>query len=365
MSIRRFSWKAPVNPEGKPTACVVRLGAYGDMAQAMSVIYGLKAKGYHVTFLCQYPSSEIVAFDPAIDKLIVQMQDQVPIHQLGHQWLWMRHRWMGKGFDKWVNLTESAEVNLLAMAGNVKFEWPPMPRHKLMNFNYTEMQCLLAGVAYEPDFRFYPSDEDKKWRDVERERMRKAGIEKFVLWALAGSGRTHKIYPHQNVVWAHILKYYPDWGIVTVGDGGCVDLEAWGEGKARVWRTSGKWTMRQVLTMMEQADVVVGPETGLLSCAAYYPMPKVVFLSHSTVENLTRDWENTTSIWAPFTHCVGRGENEVPACHKMLGSFEGCTKSEEFETAKCAAEIKPEWVWEAVQTCMRSGQAPLWLPPKE
>ena len=363
MSVHKFSHKIPYNPEGKPRAAVVRYGAWGDLAQAMSIVYGLKKQGYWTIFICSYPSSELVAFDPAIDELIVQFQNQVPIQMLGHFWIWFQQKWRGKPIDKWCNLTESVEVTLLAMVGNVRFMWPPQARHDIMNKNYLEMQHEIAEVPYEPAFRFYPNEDEKKWAVQERDKMRKAGIEKWIFWALAGSSRTHKIYPHQDIVWRHVLEHYKGWGVVTIGDGSCADLESPFSGEPRIWKTSGKWTMRQALTMLETADVVVGPETGTMSCAAFYPMPKIVLLSHSTVENLTRDWTNTSSLWAPATECPGRGKNVVPACHKMLPSFEGCRRHTTYGTAQCCAEIEPSWVWEVLQVCMQTGQAPKWEPP--
>ena len=363
MANHKFSWKEDANPDKKPTVAIVRYGAFGDTAQAASVCAAFKKAGYHVTFFASYPASEIIAFDPNIDRLITQLQDQIPMNWLGYYWHWMRYKWMGKGFDKWVNLTESVEGNLLALTGNVRFEWPARVRHELMNVNYLEHQHKLAEIPYEPSFKFHPTEDEVKWRNTERARMKKAGIDKFILWPLAGSSRTHKLYPHQDIVWKHIFAHYPTWGVVTCGDGSCADLEAGFDGEPRLWKTCGKWSIRQVLAMMELADIVCGPETGVLSCAAFYPMPKIVFLSHSTVQNLTRDWINTTSLWAPTTECLGRGKNEAPACHKMLPTFEGCRRHEVHGTAQCAAEIEPAWVWEHLQRAMNEGAGGEWFPP--
>lgn len=364
MSIHKHSWKDKKNPQGLPTACVVRYGAFGDTVQAMSLVTQLKKEGFHVTLLSQHPSHEVVLHDPNIDRLVVQTINQVPMAQLGYFWQWFERRGApaGKQFDRWVNLTESIENNLLAIAGNIRFTWPAKARHELMNFNYLEHQHRLAQCEYVPTFKFYSTEEERRWRDQERARMAKAGIEKFVLWPLAGSSRTHKVYPHADAIWAHVLQHYPGWGVLTTGDPTCKELEKGFEGKQRMWLTSGNYTMRQVMLMMEVADVVVGPETGVMSAAAFYPMPKVCLLTHSTVENLTRDWVNTVSIWAPATHCPGRGNNEAPACHKMLATFEGCLQNPQTGVSQCSTETKPEWVWECLQVCMRTGKAPNWSP---
>lgn len=360
-----FSWREQPPPE-QPRAAVIRYGAFGDIAQGISVCTALKEQGYHVTFFTTYPASEIVALDPAIDRMVMQEQDQIPIQWLGHFWQWIEKKWMGRGFDKWVNLIESIESNLLAMPGNMRYTYPPRTLHKLMNFNYMEHIFDLAGLSFDPErhgYRFYPTTEERAWCAAERERMRALGIQNFIMWSLSGSSRVHKVYPHMEGVWFHVLKHYPEWGIVTVGAGDCAPLVRGPFVQdSRMWNTSGQWNMRQVLAMMEEADIVCGPETGLLSCAAYYPMPKVVLLSHSTVENLTKNWINTSSVYSPNTRCAGRGDNEVPACHKMLPTFIGCTKNEKFGVAQCTVDIKPAWVWDCLQHAMLTGEAKKWLP---
>lgn len=364
MSVHRHSWKVDDNPEKKPTVAIVRYGAFGDLIQTLSVCAQFKKQGYHVTVYCSYPASEVAAKDPNIDVLIPQFPDQVPMQWLGHYWAWLAHKGRhGKPFDKFVNLTEAVETNLLATLGTIKFAWPPKARHITMDFNYLEHKHLIAGVPYEPSFKFHPTEQEAKWWKEERERMRKAGIKKFMLWALAGSSRHHKIYPYIDILWKHVLTHYTEWGVVTAGDGSCAELEANFEGHQKIWKTSGKWTIRQVLTALEDADVVVGPETGVLNAAAFYSMPKVIFLSHSSIENLTRDWVNTTSFYAPYTCCPGRGNNEVVACHRMLPSFEGCLQNKETGSSQCVSEIKPEWVWGYLQQAMNTGVAEPWNPP--
>jgi hypothetical protein len=62
--------------------------------------------------------------------------------------------------------------------------------------------------------------------------------------------------------------------------------------------------------MAKECDIVIGPETGVLSAVAMEPMKKIVFLSHSSVENLTRDWVNTVSLYSKNTPCY--------PCHKLI-----------------------------------------------
>src|SRR3990167_2442854 len=54
---------------------------------------------------------------------------------------------------------------------------------------------------------------------------------------------------------------------------------------------------------------------------AMEPMPKIVFLSHSSHENLTRDWANTFALFSTKTKCY--------PCHRMHYTWEHCMRNEE------------------------------------
>src|SRR6266436_4649365 len=91
VSKQTYSWKMPKNPNNLPTVCVTRFGAFGDLAQALSVCTALKKRGHYVALLCSHPSSEIAALNPSVDELIVLMQDTIPVNHLGHMWHWIEH----------------------------------------------------------------------------------------------------------------------------------------------------------------------------------------------------------------------------------------------------------------------------------
>jgi len=95
------------------------------------------------------------------------------------------------------------------------------------------------------------------------------------------------------------------------------------------------------MAMAQLCDMVIGPETGVMSAVAMEPMKKIVFLSHSTVENLTRDWVNTTSLVPVDTHCY--------PCHKLIFSWEHCNQDGDTGIAKCQSSITPAIVWDAIR----------------
>ena len=334
-----FSHQKPKPPK---TVGVVRYGAFGDLLQTSSVLAGLKKQGYHVTLYCSPPGCDVLRFDPNVDAFHYQDKDQVPNAALVDFWTYHR-----KKYDKWINLCESVEGTFLALPQRTLHEWPPAARHKLMDGNYLEFAHAVAGVPHDPQVRFYPTPSEREWARKERGKMGS----KVLVWAVAGSS-VHKAWPYLDNIIAAIMIEYPDWDVVIVGGPAAQLLEQGWEKEKRVHCRSGKWEIRQTLAFLEHADVVVGPETGVLNAVACSPVPKVVFLSHSSDNNLTRDWDNCIALSSPATVCPGRGNNEAPACHQMHYGWTYCRKTEA-GVAQCMADITPEMAWPAIQHAMK------------
>lgn len=318
------------------TALVCRFGAFGDLMQSSSVWAGLKKQGYHIAVMTSRPGCDVITNDPNIDEFMILDKDQVPNAHLMDFW-----KWQARKYTKFVNLSESVEGTFLAMPARVQGAWwTPALRHRLLNQNYVEHQHFLAEVPHDPVIKFYPTLDEKQWARTQRERMGKF----VVLWSLSGSS-VHKAWAGLDSIIAGLMLQYKDVDVVLCGGPEAVILEAGWEKEKRVKLTSGKWSIRQTLSFMQVADLVIGPETGVLNAAANEPMPKMVFLSHSTEENLTRDWVNTVSLWSKNTTCKGRGCNAAPACHQLHYGWDNCTKDEESGTAQCQVDITKEEVF--------------------
>jgi ADP-heptose:LPS heptosyltransferase/predicted SAM-dependent methyltransferase len=328
-----------LNQRPEKTALVVRYGAFGDVLQASSVFKGLKDQGFHVTVHCSPPGSDVIAYDPNIDSTILFDKDQVPNGNLADFWKWQK-----KKYDRFVNLSESVEGTFLAMHDRAQAQWPPTVRHHMMNKNYLEFQHALARVPHKPQVKFFSTAEERQWAKKTRAKM---GVGPIIMWSLAGSS-VHKTWAGMDNILANIMLSYPTAEVVLVGGAEGVILERGWENEPRIKKTSGKWNIRNTMSFLSECDLVIGPETGVMNAASCMDVPKVVLLSHSTIENLTRDWVNTVGIFSGITVCRGRGQNEAPACHMMHYSWDTCTKHEESGTAQCQADIDPAEVWHAV-----------------
>ena len=328
--IHKYAWK---DPKPEKTCAVVRYGAWGDGIQSTSILPGLKEQGYHITFYTTPRCFDVIQHEPLIDRIILQDSDQVPNAWLGDFWKYTEAK-----YDKFVNLSESVEATFLAMPDRMTYHWTTEARHMVMNKNYWEFMHAVAGVPYEkPLSRFVATEAEKKW--AIEEKAKHAG-QPTVMVALAGSSM-HKVYEGIDTIIARLLACFRDVKVFTVGDERCKKLleNVWTEQPKVVCR-SGVWSIRQTMAFAQVCDLVIGPETGVMSGVATADMPKIVLLSHSSVENLTRDWTNTFSLFSTKTKCA--------PCHKLIYNWEQCVKDEETGTAQCMADIPADAVWEAV-----------------
>lgn len=336
MPEHRFSWK-----DAKPakTCGIVRYGAIGDMLQCSSLFPWLKEQGYWIDLYCQAGQGlEAIKHDPHVDRFIIQGKDEVPPQFLDEFWNYTR-----KKYDKWINLCESVEATLLASPGRANWEWPNALRAKYLNRNYLEWTHELAEVPppYRP--KFYSTVEEKAWA---KDKARSYG-RKNILWSLAGSSG-HKVWPHLDTIIASVMLTYPDVHVVLVGDEFCQILEVGWEKERRVHKQSGKWSIRQSMAFAEVADLIIGTETGLLNAAGHMDVPKIVCLSHSSPEMLTKHWTNAIALQQP----QGVGCPKSP-CRQLHGAnnhspWEDCPKHEETGTALCQFHIHPDMMYDAI-----------------
>ena len=332
-------WK---NLKTSKTCGIFRIGAWGDVLQMSSILPGLKEQGFHITVITHGRSEEVLRHEPMIDHIIVQDIEQVPDHQLREYWAHLR-----KKYDRFINLSESVEHQFLAVHDEPIFFWPHKARHAVMNHNYGEILHYLAQVPWNgaPESRFVITDDERKWAKAQKVGI---GGSPLILWSVAGSA-IHKVYPYMDEIIDSLEKEYPSVKIVTVGDDKARDIfeAAWTDKKSVV-RRSGVWNIRQTMAFAKVCDLVMGPETGVMNSVAMDQVQKIVMLSHSSVENLTRDWVNTISIHSTTTPCY--------PCHKMISRWDHCVKHGSGASA-CMAAIPVATVMDSINSCIPTKEA--------
>jgi ADP-heptose:LPS heptosyltransferase len=248
--------------------------------------------------------------------------------------------------------TEIIDGNQKLIPADPRYSLSKEELHKECNVNYMERTHDLAGIgfvigesfskplklAYKFSPKFYPTKKEKQWAKTTRKKIKTKNV---ILWTLGGSS-VHKGYPWTDLTIAQVLMKREDVSFVTIGDDLCQLLETGWEEERRVITKSGKWSIRRTLAFLNECDVVVGPETGVLNAASTLDCHKIVMLSHSSKENLSKYWKNTTTL-EPDLY-----ENFCFPCHKMHYGFDTCNRDEETGGAMCAVHIKPEKVADAI-----------------
>lgn len=337
------------NPDGKKRALVVRYGAIGDAIVAASVLPELKKQGYHVTFNTQPRIQEVLLHDPNIDEWLLQENDYVPNAVLGPFWEGIAPR-----YDRVVNLSESVEGLLLALPGRLNHAYSHEARRAIYDpINYLEHTHNIAAVPHNfSGSRFYPSAAEDRWARA----TRAAKDGPVIAWCVNGSS-VHKVYPFVQVVAGWLLERTPA-HIVLYGDPGIgarlaqAILNMLANDRydmGRVVSIADKWSIRQSLAFARHCDVIVGPETGPMNAMAMEDIPKVIYLSHSSHDNLTKHWANTTVLLPENTPCY--------PCHQLHYSWDHCHKEKSTSAAVCASSIKPERVFEAIALALGATKA--------
>ncbi|MBF0415933.1 MAG: methyltransferase domain-containing protein [Magnetococcales bacterium] len=317
---------------GRKRALVIRYGGFGDILQASSVFPGLKQQGYDVWVNTTPKGRDILACDPNIDGWWLQDDDQIPNHELGLYWQTLREH-----FDRVINLSESVEGTLLTIPNRVNDHWHDDARRLLLNHNHMKVVHTLAGVPEGSRLKFHPSAAEER----QARRMRQAlGSGPVILWVLSGSS-IHKSWPYVDHVLAALLMERPEARIVLVGDDACRILEAGWRLERRVLRRSGRWSIRRTLSFASHVDVLVGPETGVMNAMGLEKVGKVLFLSHSSIENISSHWTNTISLKPP-------AEVTCYPCHRLHYGWERCHRDARTGAAWCAAAISPDRTMAAI-----------------
>lgn len=317
------------------TVLVIRYGGLGDALQATTILRGLKEQGYYVVFMTAPVGYTALKGNPHIDEWYVVDKGQIPDKDLYPFW---EH--LAKRYDKIVNLCESIEGTLLTIPNRTNNLWPRSVRDRYLNLNYYEWIHELAEVPFiEPDVHFYPDEAEKQFADDLA--MGMGGFN--IMMALAGSS-VHKIYPYQDEMIHMVLETMPEARFALVGSKDDRHLEAGWEDNERVRCLSGKISVREALASALNMDCVVGPETGLLNAVAMEPMRKVIYLSHSSVDNLTRDWVNTVSV------VPNRMMAPCYPCHKLHYGKGACPIHANTGSPVCAASSDPNEVYEGIRT---------------
>ena len=315
-------------PKPEKSLGIVRLGAFGDALWITTVLPTLKKEGWHITLYTQRQGETSLRLDPNIDRMIVQAdgifgEGATAAQNQAAYWLHCERK-----HDQFINLVGSVERHLLPHPSDPNFFLPTEQRRRLMGKNYYESVHEWAGVKFDRAtvrVKFTPSREEM----AKALEMRSTWPEPLVMINPSGSSLP-KWWPHAQE--AMDLLSAAGIGGILVGD-----LRGQEFNMPPRWMKFGQDVdLRTVYTLASMCDVVVGTESAIVNAVAHEKPLKIVLLSHSAPNNLTRDWTNTVTLHPEGLKCY--------PCHRIHEDWTHCTHIRETNSAACQHVITAESV---------------------
>jgi len=308
---------------------VIRYGAIGDHIFLTPVFPLLKRDGYHITMNTTEAGRNLLKLNPYIDEFLIHDSSIPANEELTRHW-----EKISQGYDRVINFSESIEGSLSKVEWRDDYYKSKEERHAECNVNFYDHTLAWAG---------YPNNGERgqlHFSQLEHSFMRayrKKYKKKFlVLWSLSGSSG-HKTYPFTEYVARKFLEMNPDAMILTVGDPLCELLE-WSHPQTKCY--SGKWPIRQSMLATKYVDLVVSTDTGLIHAAGCYDTPKILLLSSTTEENLSKYFTNCTNLSADVL---------CQPCHRLHYSMKNCLLDAKLKTPECMTKLKPAEVYLAME----------------
>lgn len=301
-------------------AGVVRVGGHGDALWASSVCWHLKHQGYHVTLYASKHGAEVLRHDPNIDEVF-----GLPDNALSQtEFLaWRCHQ--AQYFDKWVDLLGSVENRMLFHETSNEFFQSKATRDRLAAGNYLQAVHDYADVPHEWHQKYYPTADETAWA----QKMRAMLDGPVVVINPCGSGPV-KYWPHSQ----RLMELLAEQGIYSLVLGDLHDDKVVGVEPYGIV-VGMEWPVRAALSYTLLADAVVATESMIANAVAFEPMLKVITLSHSSHENLTRDWVNCAAVEPVNLACY--------PCHRIHPpSYHFCGRDQVTMAAACQAAARPE-----------------------
>jgi len=343
-------------------AGVARLGGIGDNLMAASVLLPLKSMGYKVDVITSLPNGVVFENNPFVDKISIKSPKDIP----ADQWqAWFRTR--GNEYDKFANLSHSCEVSLATLASQTQQQWPSAMRRKYYGHNYLEFVHDVLDVPYEFGPLFFPTGEERDLALLTRKRIGGGPLIGFVL----NGSRFDKVYPKAPTTIARLIRELGA-QVVMFGAPTVVDQQRAKQTLEYVIHQNGDdkglhsaispnpddptWPLRRSLTQLQQCDLVIGPDTGVMWAVAFEPMPKIMLHSHASVQNIVKHWIKTTSLHPD--------PNEVRCwpCHMLHDNVDSCLDEQrrhgmkpdpDEKGAACIQTISVEAIVQAAQRALK------------
>jgi len=345
-----------------------RCGGVGDNLIAASVARPLKEMGYNVEVITQEPQCVVFENNPFIDKISVRHAEDWPKDLT--QWQeWFRGR--STEYARFANLGHSCEALKAAFPIMTAFWWPQEFRRKMFAGSYIEAAHDILGLPHTFGPLFFPTREE---REQARLTKKKIGRGPIIGWCIAGT-RIDKIYPHSPLAISRLISEL-NAQVVMMGappphHDAAIAKDIMEVVKSHNGSTAGlthagspsmeeqTWPIRRICTLAQECDLMIGPDTGPMWAVAFEPVPKIVLISHASVENITSHWINTVTLHADPSKVT------CWPCHRLHDNFSTCRPNHLNNGAACISDISVDTIVTQAMAILAKQYVPkFYAPPK-
>lgn len=296
------------------------------------VLKVLRDNGYFVSYHTYKHLAPLLDHNPNVDERVLYEPD--PETGLPPRGIVVKYL-KGKKPPVFLNLSETCEVSLVELEdpenpGSWIFGCERHPRsytlgctechqrkverdERIRDRNYYDEN--LSRVQYDPSLFISKRPEIFFGHEemIRIDKLAKGWEKHFVVIWLQSSTAYHKSYPLWATVCREFCNRHPEVIVYSTGDEKARAIEVYDHPQIR--SVVGKWSIREAMGLTAFADLIVGTESGIMHAAGCYDTPKLVLLSHSNPTNLTKYWENCTTI-APDVPCH--------PCHQIHDRIDSC-----------------------------------------
>jgi len=283
--------------------CILRLSAIGDVCHAVAAVQAIQRHYPHakITWIIGKVEAMLLKDLPGVE--LVVFDKKLGFNAYGD----LKQKLQGRQFDVLLHMQVALRANLASLVINAKrkigFDWsrakelhalfmreriaPQATPHVLDGFAGFARHLgvpMLTQPADKPQWQMPLSQADVDFATAQLQPFRENGVSRFLIICPAASKAERNWLPMR---YAAIADYAANLGFVVLLCGGPTAMEyqlrddILQQTQSNVIDLVGKTTLKQLLALLQQASVVIAPDTGPAHMAVTVGTPVIGLYAHS------------------------------------------------------------------------------------
>lgn len=287
----------------EPSICILRLSAIGDVCHAVATVQAIQRHypAAHITWIVGKVEAMLLANLPGIE--LVVFDKNLGLQAFGD----LKNKLKGRKFDVLLHMQVALRANIASLAINAKRKIgfdkarskelhslfmrervaPQSQAHVLENFAGFARHIgvpFLTTANEKPSWHMPLAEADIQWAKNLFKPYREQGQQRLLVISPAASKAERNWLPER---YAAIADYATDQGFQVVLCGGPSTMETelrdniLKHTQANILDVVGKTSLKQLLALLQQASLVIAPDTGPTHMAVTVGTPVIGLYGHS------------------------------------------------------------------------------------